>query len=51
MSGLENADKPFEKIGDALLYITYLAEKNGTDPEEALSAAVDRFVSKLERSE
>jgi tetrapyrrole methylase family protein/MazG family protein len=51
LSELENIDKPFEKIGDALLCIAHLAGKRGTDPEEALSAAVDRFVSNLEQSE
>lgn len=50
LSELENTDKPFDKIGEALLYIARLAGKTGTDPEEALSAAVDRFVSKLEQS-
>jgi len=49
LSELENTDKPFEKIGNALLYITYLAGKSGIDPEEALSAAVNRFVFNLEQ--
>lgn len=40
-----------EEIGDLLLTVTSLARKTGTDPEQALSKATNKFIDRFETME